>query len=224
MKEPCAWHSLLSAFQISVTSCDSVLYSQITGAGPPTAYRSDQGRLSSERPSLCFPLLTSALSPDEMMGSWEPWEVHAPRSSGHVPSQSSQQWPRSSNATFDAGTEQLQESQPAFGPASHPQPQQLGMSPLLLSGAAEHRDLLQGSCCEDGEDAVSHSAGLPQAPHTQDLTEGCSVPSELGACHLRAVSHLYTGMDWPSCSYCCCPLPSCTDFPLIIKKQLAGRG
>lgn len=148
-----------------------------TGAGRPTAYRSDpdRGRLRSERASLCFPLLSNALSPDKMMGSWEPREVHAPRSSGQVPSQSSQQWPRSSDAIFDAGAEQLRESQPAFGPASHPQPQQLGMSPLLRPvGSSRTQDLLQGSCCEDGEDAVGHSAGASRAPHTQDITEGCS--------------------------------------------------
>lgn len=153
------------------------------------------------------------------MGSWEPWEVHSPRSSGHVPSQSSQQWPRSSNATFDAGTEQLQESQPAFGPASHPQPQLLGMSLLLLSGAEEHWDLLQGSCCEDREDAVGHSAGASLSPriHRTSLRLFCALrvgdtPPE------SCKPSLYTGMDSPSCSYCCCPLPSCIDFPLIIKK------
>lgn len=188
-----------------MTSCDSVLYSQITGAGRPTAYRLDLGQAEFRE---TFPLFSTPRQcpfTDEMMGSWE---VQAPRSSGHVPSQSSQQWPRSSHATFDAGAEQLQESQPASRPASHPQPQQLGMSPLLLPGAAEHRDLLQGSCREDGEDAVGHSAGA--SPHTQDLTEACSVPSVLGTHHLRATSHLFT-QEW-----ICLPVPTAAaHFPLV---------
>lgn len=103
-----------------------------------------------------FPLFSTPLQCP--FTRWEPWEVRTLRSPGHVPSQSAQQWPRSSNATFDAGTEQqLQESQPALGPASHPQPQQLGMSPLLLPGA-EEQNLPPGSCCEDGENVVGHSA------------------------------------------------------------------
>lgn len=64
------------------------------------------------------------------------------------------------------------------------------MNPLLLPGAGE-QNLPQGSCLEDGEDAVGHSAEASGALHTQAITEDCSVPSELGTRHLRAASHLF---------------------------------
>lgn len=148
------------------------------------------------------------------MGSWEPQEVHAPRSSGHVPSQSSQQWPRSSDAIFDAGAEQLLESQPAFGPASHPQLQQLGMSPLLPWGAAGHRTCCKAAVMRMGRMQWATLLGLPELRiHRTSLRTVLKTGKPPESCK----PSLYTGMDSPSCSYCSCPLPSCRDFLLIIK-------
>lgn len=107
---------------------------QIAGAGRPTVHRSDLGRLRPES----VPLFSTPLQ--------------GPRAKCHLRAHSSGPDPQMQPLMQEP--EQLQESQPAFSPASHPQP------PAAI-GSSRTQDLLQGSCWEGGEEAVGQGFPSP---------------------------------------------------------------